>query len=479
MRCHDVMLVPDPWEYPWYAAWDLAFHCVAIARADPAFAKGQVLLLLEDRYMHRNGALPAYEWAFDDVNPPVQAWAALRVFDADGGWDYDFLECVLHKLLLNFGWWVNRKDPDNTNVFTGGFLGLDNIAPFDRSAPLPVRGELEQADATAWMAAYALHLMRISLILARRDRVYADLAVKFLDQFASIGAAMYTRGLWDDDDAAFYDVVRADDGTDIPLEVRSLVGLLPLYATTVLHSSDLAEFPELGRRLARLAALDPVHADIVGAGVDEHGGPGSDDGDRLLAVVSPEQLRRVLAPMLDEAAFLSPYGIRSMSAGYRDAPYKVSLGGAEFSVGYEPADSSEGTFGGNSNWRGPVWFAPNFLLIEALRTYGAHFGADLTVEFPTGSGVQATLTEVADALAARLIRLFLADHTGRRPIFGDAELFQSRPDWHDLIPFHEYFHGDTGTGLGASHQTGWTALVAELIHDLHERDAVPGPEPAG
>jgi hypothetical protein len=471
MRCHDVMLVPDAWEYPWYAAWDLAFHCVAIARADSAYAKGQVLLLLGDRYMHRNGALPAYEWAFDDVNPPVQAWAALRVFERDGSWDYDFLSCVLHRLLLNWGWWVNRKDPSGSNVFSGGFLGLDNIAPFDRSAPLPVPGELDQADASAWMAAYALHLMRISIVLARRDRAYIDLAVKFLDHFVAIAAAMYSHGLWDGEDAAFYDVVRQDDGTDIPMRVRSLVGLMPLFASSVLTAADLADFPELGERLAEQARRDPMHAEIVGAGVAPDGSPHvGGHGSRLVAVVGAEQLARVLAPMLDEDQFLSPYGIRSLSAEYRDAPYKVVLGGNTFSIGYEPGDSEAGTFGGNSNWRGPVWFPANYVLIEALRTYGDFFGDALEIEFPTGSGVKMPLHKVADEISGRLVALFLDDETGRRPIFGPQNLFQERSDWHDLVPFHEYFHGDTGVGLGASHQTGWTALVAELIIGRHERD---------
>ena len=460
MKCHDVMMVPDAWEYPWFAAWDLAFHCVAIARTDPAFAKGQVLLLLEDRYMHRNGALPAYEWAFGDVNPPVQAWAALRVFEADGAWDYDFLSCVLHRLILNFGWWVNRKDPDDRNIFGGGFLGLDNIAPFDRSAPLPIPGELDQADATAWMAAYALQLMEMALILARRDRAYTDIAVKFLDHFTAIANAMYEKGLWDSYDGAFYDVLRAETGTDIPMAVRSLVGLLPLVATTTLSAADLDAFPEIAARLGELIKADSHFAEFVGETANTN-------GDRLLTVVGPARLARVLAPMLDEAEFLSPHGIRSVSAQYRDAPYKVKLG-SDFSVSYDPGDSTDGTFGGNSNWRGPVWFPVNYLLIEALRTYGSHLGSDLQVEYPTGSGQKRPLTEVADELTKRLVALFLADDKGRRPIYGDAELLQSNPDWQGLILFNEYFHGDTGVGLGASHQTGWTALVADLIIKLHE-----------
>jgi hypothetical protein len=460
MRCHDVLLVPDPWEYPWYAAWDLAFHAVAIARADSAFAKGQVLMLLDDRYIHRNGALPAYEWAFGDVNPPVQAWAALRVFEMDGAWDYDFLAVALHKLMLNFGWWANRKDRYDSTIFEGGFLGLDNIAPFDRSAPLPIPGELDQADATAWMAAYALHLMSMALILARRDRAYANMAVKFLDHFVAIANAMYDHGLWDSTDAAFYDVLQAEDGASIPMAVRSLVGLIPLAATSILRADDLRAFPELGERLARLVREDPRLAEFVGEST-------SGNGDRLLSVVGPTRLARVLSPMLDEAAFLSPYGIRSVSAQYRDKPYTVKLGDSNFSVTYEPADSTEGTFGGNSNWRGPVWFPINYLLIEALRAYGDFLGGGFLVEFPTGSGEKAPLDGVADKLAERLVSLFLNNSDGRRPCFGDTQLFQEHPDWHDLILFNEYFHGDTGAGLGASHQTGWTALVAELIVGMH------------
>lgn len=462
MRCHDVISVPDAWEYPWYACWDLAFHAVAIARADPGYAKEQVLLLLQDRYMSRNGQLPAYEWAFDDVNPPVHAWAALRVFEIDGSWDYDFLAQVMHKLLLNFSWWVNSKASLGNSVFGGGFLGLDNVAPFDRSGHLPVDGTLDQSDGTAWMAMYALNMMDIALVLTRRDRPYRDLAATFLEQFASIASAMYEQGLWDESDGFFYDVVRAADGTSSPMKVRSVVGLLPLVATSTLGEADLAEVPGLRTRLEQLIAGQPGDLGIVSA---EHGHDSADQ--RLLAVVGADRLARVLAPMLDEAGFLSPYGVRSLSAAYRDEPYEVWLGGQMFTVSYEPGDSTHATFGGNSNWRGPIWFPTNYLLIEALRRYGRFFGTGLTVEFPTGSGRNVTLDEVADDLSARLVRGFLDDGDGRRPIFGDIELFQRDPAWHDLLPFHEYLHGDTGAGLGASHQTGWTALVAELIFQLH------------
>jgi hypothetical protein len=460
MRCHDVMLVPDPWEYPWFAAWDLAFHCVAAARVDPALAKGQLLILLQDRYMHRNGALPAYEWAFSDVNPPVHAWAALRVFEADGAWDYDFLAFMLHRQMINFGWWVNRRDPDDRNIFDGGFLGLDNVAPFDRSAHLPVPGRLDQADATAWMAAKSLHLMKMALILATRDRAYTDVALKYLDHFAAIALAMYDAGLWSEEDGAFYDVLRGDDGSATPIAVRSLVGLLPLVATEMITAAELDAFPEVRQRLEYLIADDPRVAPFLG-------GPADAPGDRLLALVDPARLARVLAPVLDEAEFLSPHGVRSLSARYRDEPYRITLGGHELAEAYNPGESTDGTFGGNSNWRGPVWFPSNYLLVEALRTYGAALGPEAQVEYPTGSGQKRSLDEVADDVTRRLVRLFLDDERGRRPVFGDVELFQTHPDWHGLIPFQEYFHGDTGEGLGASHQTGWTALVAELIIRLH------------
>ena len=463
----DVISMPDPWEYPWYAAWDLAFQCVTIARVDPGFAKQQLLLLLRDWYMHPNGQIPAYEWAFGDVNPPVHAWAALRVFALDGSRDYDFLARVMQKLLINFTWWVNRKDANGNNVFEGGFLGLDNVGPFDRSAALPVSGELEQSDGTAWMAMYALNLLEMALLLAMHDPVYEDLATKFFEHFAYIAAAAYEHDLWDDEDSFFYDVLRLADGTTVPLKVRSVVGLLPLAATTIISSATMRRLPERAERLGWFLVNKPVYGDVVGARRSLEG-----QQLRLLAMVGPDQLVRILRRMLSPAEFLSPYGLRTLSRAHAAEPFTVTLGGKDFSVSYEPGESTSGLFGGNSNWRGPVWFPVNFLLIEALRKYARFFGDDLLVEYPVGGGQFRSLDVVADDLSRRLVSLFLNDAHGRRPLFGDSELFQSDPDWHDLILFYEYFHGETGAGLGASHQTGWTALVADLILTL--RAGQPG-----
>ncbi|MEU8256475.1 glucosidase [Micromonospora inaquosa] len=462
MTSFDVISMPDPWEYPWYAAWDLAFHCVSIARVDPGFAKDQLLLLLREWYLHPNGQIPAYEWAFGDVNPPVHAWAALKVFEIDGGRDYDFLARVMHKLLLNFTWWVNRKDTGGNNVFEGGFLGLDNVGPFDRSAALPVAGVLEQSDGTGWMAMYALNMLDMAIVLAEHDRTWVDTATKFFEHFAYIAAAAYEQGLWDDEDAFFYDVLRLADGTKVPLKVRSVVGLLPLAATTRLTAKTLHRIPELGARLRWFLTNRPEYAQVIGV---RRLGP---DGrqQRLLSMVGPEQVVRLLARMLDPDEFLSDFGLRTLSRAHLDKPFSVTLGGQEFSVGYEPAESTSGLFGGNSNWRGPIWMPTNFLLISALRDYAAFFGDDLQVEYPTRSGVKHTLDEIADDLSARLIALFTQDDWGRRPIYGAAQLFQTHPDWRDLIAFPEYFHGDNGAGLGAWHQTGWTALVADLILTL-------------
>ena len=428
---------------------------------DPGFAKSQILLLLKEWYMHPNGQIPAYEWAFGDVNPPVHAWAALRVFRHDGSRDFDFLARVLHKLLLNFTWWVNRKDAGGNNLFEGGFLGLDNIGPFDRSAALPVAGVLEQSDGTAWMAMYALNLLEISLILADHDRVYEDIATKFLEHFAYIAQAAYEYELWDEGDSFFYDVLRTAEGQRVPLKVRSVVGLLPLAAATVITSDTLRRLPDLAARLRWFHTFKPEYGDVVGArrtrGTQEL---------RLLTMVGADQLVRILRPMLDPAEFLSPHGLRSLSKAHLDEPFTVNLGGIDFTVGYEPGESTSGVFGGNSNWRGPVWFPVNYVLIEALRRFGEFFGEDLQVEYPTGSGRQLGLGAVADDLSDRLVGLFRPDAEGRRPMFGAVELFQRDPDWRDHLPFHEYFHGDTGAGLGATHQTGWTALVVDLIMEL-------------
>jgi len=466
MSCFDVISMPDPWEYPWFAAWDLALQCVAIARVDPGFAKQQLLLLLKEWYMHPNGQLPAYEWALDDVNPPVHGWAALRVFELDGARDYEFLERVLHKLLMNFTWWVNRKDSGGNNVFEGGFLGLDNVGPFDRGGALPVAGVLEQSDGTAWMAMYALNLLEMSLVLAINNRSYVDLATKFFEHFAYIAHAAYEQGLWDEEDSFFYDVIRQADGVKVPIKVRSVVGLLPLAATSVLSSVTLNRLPPLLERLRWFLRTKPSYADVIGERRLHEG-----QQQRLLAVVGPQRLLRILARMLDPEEFLSPYGLRALSRAHLANPFTVNLAGVDHTVGYEPAESTTAFFGGNSNWRGPVWFPVNHLIIDGLRRYGEFFGGDLKVEYPTGSGQQHTLVEVADDLTRRLVSLFLLDENGRRPVHGQNEKFQRDPRWRDLIPFHEYFHGDNGTGLGASHQTGWTALVIDMIMTLREREA--------
>jgi hypothetical protein len=471
MSSFDVISMPDPWEYPWYAAWDLAFQAVAIARVDPGFAKQQLLLLLKEWYMHPNGQLPAYEWALDDVNPPVHCWAALRVFELDGARDYDFLERVVHKLLMNFTWWVNRKDAGGNNVFEGGFLGLDNVGPFDRGAALPVAGVLEQSDATAWMAMYALNMLEACLVLAVRNPSYQDLATKFLEHFAYIASAAYTQGLWNTEDAFFYDVIRQADGQKVPLKVRSVVGLLPLAATSILSSVMLSRVPEVADRLRWFLTNKPEYASALGARRIWHG-----QRRRLLSVVGQDQLMRILARMLDPAEFLSPYGLRTLSRAHLDNPFTVVLGENEFTVGYEPAESTTAMFGGNSNWRGPVWFPVNYLIIDGLRRFGEFFGDDLLIEYPTGSGRKHTFTEIADDLTRRLVSIFLLDERGRRPVHGSVELFQRDERWRDLIPFHEYFHGENGRGLGASHQTGWTALVIDMIITLHTKRSGP-PDP--
>ena len=454
---HDVISMPDKWEYPWYAAWDLAFHTVALAHVDPSFAKEQLILLCREWYMHPNGQLPAYEWAFGDANPPVHAWAALQVFEIDGASDFEFLERMMHKLLLNFTWWVNRKDADGNNVFAGGFLGLDNIGPIDRSAPLPIDGALEQSDGTSWMAMYCLDLLEMSLTLARHDRTYEDLATKFFEHFALIAEAMYSRGLWDEEDGFYYDVLATTGGDRIPLKLRSMVGLLPLAATTTLGRDTLDKLPDFAARTDWFMKHRPDYSDLFHMH-ERDGGEG-----RLLSIVSPDRLRRVLRWLLDENEFLSPHGVRALSAAHRDHPFSVDLGGMTYTVDYAPGEATTGLFGGNSNWRGPVWFPVNYIVIEGIRRFARFFGNDFAVEYPTGSGVEVTLGQVADELDTRLIDIFLQAQDGRRPVFGDDDKFQHDPVWNRLIPFHEYFHGDTGKGLGASHQTGWTGLVADLI----------------
>jgi hypothetical protein len=487
----DVISMPDKWEYPWFAAWDLAFHCVALALIDPDFAKDQLALMLREWYMHPNGQLPAYEWAFGDVNPPVHAWAAWRVYKIEkkrrGRGDLAFLERVFQKLLLNFTWWVNRKDAEGMNVFQGGFLGLDNIGVFDRSAPLPTGGHLEQSDGTSWMAMYSLNMLAIAMELARHNPACEDVASKFWEHFLGIAHAMSGgrqhggggHDLWDDEDGFFYDVLHTPDDGRRPLKIRSLVGLIPLLAVETLEPELLERLPGFHRRLEWFVRHRP---DLTGA-VACMRTPGHAER-RLLAILDPERLRRVLAVMLDEREFLSPYGIRSISQVHRDRPYVLNVNGHEYRVDYEPAESSVGVFGGNSNWRGPIWFPINFLLVESLQKFHHYLGDAFTVECPTGSGRMMTLAQVAAELSRRLSSIFLNDPSGRRPVFGQTALFQADPNWHDLVPFHEYFHGETGAGVGASHQTGWTALVAKLLqqsgeaHEGHRRAARPAQQRA-
>ncbi|MBX3054257.1 MAG: hypothetical protein KF753_22480 [Caldilineaceae bacterium] len=463
----DIISMPDKWEYPWYATWDLAFHCIPLALVDVDFVKRQLELIAREWYMHPNGALPAYEWAFDDANPPVHAWAALRVYKMEkaqqGKGDRSFLEGIFHKLLLNFTWWVNRKDKDDRNVFQGGFLGLDNISVFDRSADLPTGGHIDQSDGTAWMGFYSLKMLEIALELALDDPVYQDIATKFFEHFLRIAHAMSDAGgqghsLWNKDDQFFYDALHLPDGTIVPLRVRSLVGLLPLIAVAVLEPECMERMPDFSRRVQWFVQNRPQ---LVGhmASIETPG-----RGERhLAAILTPDRLRAVLRYLLDEEEFLSPHGIRSLSKYHESHPYRIHVGGRTFSVDYEPAESRSGLFGGNSNWRGPVWFPINYLIIESLLRYDEYYGDDFTVEFPTGSDQRMTLAEVAAELSQRLQRLFLRDEEGERPIFSGQPSYQNDPHWRDCLYFHEYFHGENGAGLGAIHQTGWTGLVADLI----------------
>jgi hypothetical protein len=468
----DIISMPDTWEYPWYAAWDLAFHTVVFASIDPGFAKRQLIALTREWYMQPNGQLPAYEWAFDDVNPPVHAWAAYRTFQIEhklyGVADYLFLERVFQKLLMNFTWWVNREDPSGNNVFAGGFLGLDNIGPFDRSAKLPAGVHLNQSDATSWMAVYSLDMMAIALELAQHDAAYEDIASKFFEHFLYIAHAINEMdgertGLWDERDGFYYDQLVQPDGTTDPVRVRSLVGLLPMLAVEAVPPQLLERVPNFKRRLEWFVANRPELKRNV-ACMETHGM----DGRRLLSIVDPEKLRRVLSLMLDEAEFLSPYGIRSLSKCHEAHPYVARLGGADLRVDYEPAESRSGLFGGNSNWRGPVWFPINFLIIEALQNFHFYYGDEFRVEYPTGSGKMATLWEVATDLSERLLSIFTRGADGRRPFNGGMAKAQDDPHFRDLILFYEYFHGDNGAGIGASHQTGWTGIVAKLIGQLSE-----------
>jgi hypothetical protein len=476
----DILSMCDKWEYPWFAAWDLAFHCITLATIDPDFAKYQLDVLTREWYMHPNGQIPAYEWAFGDVNPPVHAWATWRVYKIEqklyGKADRQFLERVFQKLMLNFTWWVNRKDTEGNNVFQGGFLGLDNIGVFDRSAALPTGGHIDQSDGTSWMGMYCLNMLEIALELAKTNPVYEDIATKFFEHYLYIADAMNHIGemeasLWNETDGFYYDVLHFPDDHQIVMKVRSMVGLIPLFAVGILEPETLKQLPQFKKRLEWFIKNRPdlrrnvacMEAQGVGA-------------RRLLAIVSKDKLQRILQKMLDESEFFGDYGIRAISRYHAEHPYLFHANGTEFRVDYEPAESTSGLFGGNSNWRGPVWFPVNFLLIESLQKFHHYFGEDLKVECPTGSGQMLTLAEVATELSQRLTQIFLKNPAGNRPVYGGTEKFQNDPHWHDLVLFYEYFHGDNGAGIGASHQTGWTGLVAKLIQQLGEygnSDIVP------
>jgi hypothetical protein len=467
MLNEDIISMPDKWEYPWYAAWDLAFHTLPLAIVDPDFAKEQMHLMLRGSYLHPNGQMPAYEWNFSDVNPPVHAFATLFLHRTDlarhGEADVDFLRATFNKLLLNFTWWVNRKDRFGKNVFEGGFLGLDNIGVFDRSAPLPTGGHLEQADGTAWMALFSQNMLELAIELAAHDPTYEQMVFKFVEHFYYIGAAMNRAGadgMWDEEDGFYYDLLRLPDGSATRLKVRSLVGLLPLCATTVIEPSQRERIPnsmrfiqERMRRMPELAkSIHPTGPGHLGV------------GDRgILALVSPERLRRILTRMLDENEFLGPHGIRSISKFHEQHPYIFHANGQQYMVDYLPAESNTGMFGGNSNWRGPVWMPVNTLIIRALQNFYLYYGDNFRIECPTGSGKMMNLFEVGREISNRLISTFTRDEHGRRPVYGGSETFQADPHWRDYILFYEYFHADNGAGLGASHQTGWTGLVAKLI----------------
>lgn len=480
LDANDIISMPDKWEYPWFAAWDTAFHCIPLAMVDPEFAKYQLDIMTREWYMHPNGQIPAYEWAFGDVNPPVHAWATWRVYKIEqkmkGVCDRAFLERVFQKLLLNFTWWVNRKDAEGNNVFEGGFLGLDNIGVFDRSSDLPTGGHLEQSDGTSWMAMYCLNMLTIALELAKENSVYEDMATKFFEHFIYIADAMTHIGqertqLWDEDDGFFYDVLHFPNGDRRRLKVRSMVGLIPLFAVMTLEPELLEQVPDFKQRLEWFIENRPELKKNVAC--METQGMGA---RRMLAlcyaslgeVNSTDRLRRILTKLLDENEFLSPYGIRALSRYHAENPYIFRADGEEFRVSYEPAESSSGLFGGNSNWRGPVWFPVNYLLIESLQKFHHYLGDEFKVECPTGSGHWMNLWEVAAELSQRLTRIFLPDDRGERPVYGGLSRFQQDPHWRNYVLFYEYFHGDNGAGIGASHQTGWTGLVAKLIQQQSE-----------
>lgn len=469
----NIISMPDKWEYPWYAAWDLAFHTIPIARIDPDFAKRQLVIMVREYYMHPNGQMPAYEWNFGDVNPPVHAWATWRVYEIDkersGHGDLEFLERVFHKLLLNFTWWVNRKDAEGNNIFQGGFLGLDNIGVFDRSKPLPTGGSIQQADGTSWMAMYALNMLRIATELATKSPAYQDLASKFFEHFLYIAGAMSSISkddinLWDEEDGFFYDVLELPDGHALPLKIRSMVGLIPLFAVETLSPEVLDKLPDFKRRVEWVLANKPKLANLVSRWNESGKGE-----TRLLSLLRGHRMKCLLRRMLDETEFLSTYGIRALSKYHKENPYIFRHNGDAHTVGYQPAESDTYLFGGNSNWRGPIWFPVNYMIIESLVKFHHYYGDDFKVEYPTGSGKLLSLEQIAGELSKRLMRIFVRNKEGKRPVFGDCEKQQSDPNFKDHLLFFEYFHGDTGRGVGASHQTGWTGLIADLIHDFCDK----------
>ena len=471
----NIISMPDKWEYPWYAAWDLAFHTIPISRIDPDFAKRQLIIMVREYYMHPNGQMPAYEWNFGDVNPPVHAWATWRVYEIDkemndGVADLDFLERVFHKLLLNFTWWVNRKDEKGNNIFQGGFLGLDNIGVFDRSKPLPTGGSIQQADGTSWMAMYALNMLRIATELSLKNPAYQDLASKFFEHYLHIAEAMNSIGdnnisLWDEEDGFYYDVLQFPSGQTMPMKIRSMVGLIPLFAVETLTPDLLEKLPDFKRRIEWVLANKPKLAALVSRWNESGKGE-----TRLLSLLRGHRIKALLKRMLDESEFLSTYGIRALSKYHKNYPYVFKHNDTNFTVSYVPAESDSNLFGGNSNWRGPIWFPVNYMIIESLIKFHKYYGDDFKVEYPTGSGKLMSLRQVAERLSKRMMRIFIRNKDGHRPVFGDYSKLQLDPHFKDYILFYEYFDGDTGRGVGASHQTGWTGLIADLINDFCDRD---------
>ena len=470
----DIISMPDKWEYPWYAAWDSAFHCVPIAIIDPDFAKNQLLLFLSEAYMHPNGQIPAYEWNFGDVNPPVHAWSVMRVYRKDknlngGKGDMQFLERAFHKLLLNFTWWVNRKDDTGNNIFEGGFLGLDNIGVFDRSSPLPTGGHIEQADGTGWMAMYSLNMLRIAIELAEKNPVYQDLAGKFFEHFLHIagainGTTINNEGLWDSEDNFFYDMLCLPDGHSTRLKVRSIVGLIPLFAVETLKSEAYEKMPEFRKKLNFFSKNRPQLAGLV----SRYSEPGKGER-RLMALLNKYRIQKVLERMLDESEFLSDYGIRALSRYHKKNPYEFNVGGEyTLTVDYQPGESTSSMFGGNSNWRGPIWFPINYLIFESLLKYYDYYGDDFKIEHPKGSGKMHTLKDIAFMLCHRLMNIFREDSKGKRPVYHGNEKMQNDPHFKDHLLFYEYFHGDNGSGLGANHQTGWTGIIAEMMNKVYK-----------